>query len=70
MKNQFTIPIILILCLTLFQSCKNDNTSTNDTGQPEVEVESTGPFQAIDMPSTLANGDPFPTDSTTYRWLD
>lgn len=70
MKNQVKFPIILVICLGLFQSCKNNDSTQVDAEKPTTEVKDMSSFKAVDMPSTLANGDAFPTDSTTIdEWV-
>ena len=61
MKKKFLFIAIAGCCLALAQSC-------GDSGKKDDVTEENNPpatFKAIEMPSTLVNGDAFPTDSTT-----
>ena len=61
MKKNYVYPVLVLLFIATVLSCKNSEANT------AFVLES---FEAIDMPSQLANGDIFPTDSTRINlWL-
>jgi hypothetical protein len=69
MKKKYLFFASLMLCLVFVQSCTDSTESVEDTTDNTDSTESTS-FQAVDMPTTLANGDAFPTDSTVINgWL-
>ena len=65
MKQKFLLLVLAMLYVALTYSCK-------ESSPADVEDQSNDPppFSAVEMPSQLANGDPFPTDSNTINgWL-
>lgn len=67
MKTKHCLFVVASLSLA-FTSCNNTmEDSSNDNSN---EQNSGASFKAVEMPSTLANGDPFPTDEATIDgWL-
>ncbi|NNF35481.1 MAG: hypothetical protein HKN68_15335 [Saprospiraceae bacterium] len=66
MKQKYLVVLMAILYIALIQSCKDSSQTNDDT----VESDGEAMFKAVEMPSILANGDPFPTDSNTINgWL-
>lgn len=62
MKRKYLLLASATLVFAIIHSCKES------TGK--IIITEYEPFKAIDMPSNLANGDAFPTDSTTIDvWL-
>lgn len=70
MKNKYLLLLGAIFCLVIVLSC-NDSSGTQDEITDNEELsENEATFQAVEMPTTLANGDPFPTDSSVINgWL-
>lgn len=63
MKRNYMLLAVVLVAFIVMKSCKND--SSNDE---QLNVLTS--FKAVEMPSKLANGDPFPLDSTVINnWL-
>ncbi|MCI4669385.1 MAG: hypothetical protein MRZ79_14715 [Bacteroidia bacterium] len=66
MKNYLITIVGVTLFLFGFQACVN----SSKTAKKPAEVNRATVFKAVEMPSTLANGDAFPTDSTIIdEWV-
>lgn len=64
MKRNYLLLAVIVLAFVFMKSCKKDAATA------EVQLVSYEPFEAVEMPSVLANGMPFPLDSTVIDgWL-
>ncbi len=70
MKKRYLFIASAMLCLLFVQACNDSAETVEDTGDHTDLMDNLAIFEAVNMPNILANGDSFPTDSTTINgWL-